>query len=306
MITCDVRAMACAALLASTAFAQAENEAAARALFTQGRALVDAGRYAEACPKFEAASRLYTGAGLLLNLADCYEHTGRTASAWTTFGAAASAAERVNHETDLAEAQRRQAALEPRLSKLVIRVTTDAPGLVVTRDGTTVDRAAWGTPLPIDPGAHTISAEATDRHAWSSSVSVTDPGTITVEVPELGPLTVPAVVTTPPVIEPIQHRSYWTGQRVFGFVMTAVGLVAMGASGVLAWQAKSLYDTATSEFGNAQYQDSVTAVTLGDAATVTLAAGAGVALVGLIVWLAAPRSTHLAVHASGLGIVREF
>ena len=74
--------------------AQAEDQAAARALFNEGRELLTAGRYAEACPKFEAARKLYASAGILLNLGDCYERLGRTASAWTEFGEAVSLARR--------------------------------------------------------------------------------------------------------------------------------------------------------------------------------------------------------------------
>src|SRR5688572_27022649 len=84
------------------AHAQAENQAAARALFEEARDLAKAGNYSAACPKFEAANRLYASPGALLNLADCYEHLGRTASAWSQFGEAASVAERADR-SDVAE-----------------------------------------------------------------------------------------------------------------------------------------------------------------------------------------------------------
>src|SRR5262249_12581297 len=144
--------------------------------------------YAEACPKLQAAAKLYAGSGVLLNLGDCYEHAGRTASAWTEFREAAYAATGAGRADDLAEANRRQAALEPRLSRLTIRVAHGAPDLVVRRDGKVVDVAAWGTALPVDPGAHALSAEASGRAPWSASVSVTEPGaTVVVDVPELAP-----------------------------------------------------------------------------------------------------------------------
>src|SRR6202040_697588 len=112
----------------------------ARALFNEARELMKAGQYDEACPKLEAATRLHEGSGLLLNLGDCYEHVGRTASAWTEFGEAASAAERQGRAVDQAEAQKRQAAIEPKLSRLAIRVNKEAPGLVVKRDGSALER----------------------------------------------------------------------------------------------------------------------------------------------------------------------
>ena len=88
MTRCELRgislaaALACAAAVsahAPVARAQAEDQAAARALFDEGRALMKAGQYADACPKLEAARRLFTSAGILLNLADCHEKIGRTA-----------------------------------------------------------------------------------------------------------------------------------------------------------------------------------------------------------------------------------
>jgi hypothetical protein len=171
---------------AAPAAAQGQDEAAARALFLDGRQLLKAGRYDEACPKFEAARKLYTSAGLLLNLADCDEHANRTASAWTEFGDAASAAANAGRQKDEIEAKRRQAALEGRLSRLAIRVTAAARDEVVKRDGAAIDRAAWESAIPVDPGVHAIAAEAPDRSPWSASVSVTEPGkTVTVEVPEL-------------------------------------------------------------------------------------------------------------------------
>src|SRR5262245_2191529 len=119
---------------AGSADAQVEDEAGARALFNEARELMRTGNYDAACPKLEATRRLYAGSGVLLNLGDCYEHLGRTASAWTTFGEAASTAARLGRAEDETEAKRRQAAIEPRLSRLSIRIMKETPQLRVKRD----------------------------------------------------------------------------------------------------------------------------------------------------------------------------
>src|SRR6185437_12182075 len=125
MKTCEGRRLAAAlAVVAavaapSTARAQAQDQATARALFEQGRALMKDGQFTAACPKLDAAARAYPSAGILLNLGDCYEKTGRTASAWTEFGEAASVAARTNRPDDAAEAHRRQTALEESLTRVV-------------------------------------------------------------------------------------------------------------------------------------------------------------------------------------------
>ena len=55
---------------------------AAEALFSAGRADVERGDYASACPKFADSQRLDPAPGTLINLADCEEHVGQLARAW--------------------------------------------------------------------------------------------------------------------------------------------------------------------------------------------------------------------------------
>jgi hypothetical protein len=315
MTTCDSPRLfavaclaACAALGAATpARAQAEDQATARALFNEARALMAQRHYREACPKLEAASKLYSGSGLLLNLADCFEHLGRTASAWTEFGEAASTADRTGRANDKAEAERRQAALEPKLSKLAIQVTAATSGLVVNRDGTELSRGAWGTAVPVDPGDHAVSADAPGRTPWSTSVSVTQAGkTFTVQVPELeaaatAPATATATTAAPtpsgtsdqPLVVSAPDAApapYWTGRRLAGFALTGAGVLGMGVGGVLGLAAKSKYTTAQGESGAPRHDDSASAVSTGNVATVVVAAGAVLAAGGLVVWLTAPNA----------------
>src|SRR6185437_15434982 len=63
----------------------ASDKAAAEALFDAAKKLYADKKYAEACTRFDASEKLDRGIGTLLYLADCYEHVGRTASAWATF-----------------------------------------------------------------------------------------------------------------------------------------------------------------------------------------------------------------------------
>jgi tetratricopeptide (TPR) repeat protein len=176
----------CALLASTVARAQAEDQAAARALFEDGRRLLKNGQYQEACRRLEAASKLYASPGILLNLGDCYEKVGRSASAWTEFGEAAASAARARRNDQIGEAKRRQSALEPKLTRLTIRVSREEPGLAITRDQIDVSSAAWGEAIPVDPGTHEIRAEASGYQPWSTSVVVSTPGqTVAVDVPAL-------------------------------------------------------------------------------------------------------------------------
>jgi serine/threonine-protein kinase len=280
-------------------------------LFNEARGLIGQGKFDQACPKLEAASKLYAGSGVLLNLGDCYEHLGRTASAWNEFGEAVSAAERAGRADDQAEAKRRQAALDPKLSKIVIHVAKASPGLVVKRDGTALDPAVWGIAIPVDPGAHTVTAEAVGRAPWSTSVNVVDPGkTVTVEVPDSSQSSAVPLVVAPAVVLPaplptsggvdvpanagvvaetssVGSTSYWTGRRVAGVVVAGVGVVSLGVGGILGLAAKSKFNSAENEASPERESDSASAVSLGNVATSFVIGGAVVAAAGLVVWLTA-------------------
>jgi tetratricopeptide (TPR) repeat protein len=102
--------------------AEASDSVVAQALFDDGKRLMAAGNVVEACPKFEESQRRDPGTGTLLNLAACYEQSGRLASAWSTYLAAAFSAHAAGDAAREALARDGAQALEPRLSKLVIRV----------------------------------------------------------------------------------------------------------------------------------------------------------------------------------------
>src|SRR6185503_17629353 len=93
-------------------------ETAAEALFVEGKRLMGAGNYAEACPKIAESQRIDPGPGTLLTLATCYDRSGKTASAWTTYKDALGVIDPVKRKEWAARAKERVAALEPSLSKL--------------------------------------------------------------------------------------------------------------------------------------------------------------------------------------------
>jgi Flp pilus assembly protein TadD len=84
--------VALASARTSLAQTSATDKAAVRALFDEGKRLMDAGQFAQACPKFADSEKLDPDVGTLLDLGVCYEKNGQTASAWATYKEAASAA----------------------------------------------------------------------------------------------------------------------------------------------------------------------------------------------------------------------
>src|SRR4051794_33573309 len=117
--------------LATLAFASAAHaeptadSQIAQSLFDDGRVLMDAGRFAEACPKFAESQRLEPAAGTLLNLALCHEHEGKTATAWTEFRDALSLAMAAQRKDRQELAELHIATLGPKLTRLSVAVPPD-------------------------------------------------------------------------------------------------------------------------------------------------------------------------------------
>src|SRR4051812_42462687 len=157
--------------IASSARAQ-DDTASALSLFEEGKKLATEGNYAEGCRKLLASYNLVQKVGTLLNLADCYEKQGKTASAWARFTEAATMAERAGQNDRVEFAHKHAAELAPRLSRLTVVVATRPPGLEVKRDGAALDPVVFGAAVPVDPGPHGVEAHAPGKKPWSGSVDV--------------------------------------------------------------------------------------------------------------------------------------
>lgn len=154
-------ALAFVTLVTSAAHAQSTNdEMLAQSLFDEGRTLMDAGRYSEACPKLAESQRLDPGAGTLLNLAICHESEGRLATAYTELNASVSLAAKDGRKDRESIARKHLAALTPRIPHVSIHVTEEVDGLEVRLDGGPVRKPAWDVVTGVDPGWHQVEAEA--------------------------------------------------------------------------------------------------------------------------------------------------
>ncbi len=169
----------------------------AQALFDEARQLMEAKRYADACPKLAESQRLDPGGGTLLNLAVCHEKEGKVASAQAEFNDALSLAIRDGRKERQDLARERLAALDakvPRVS-VVVAPEADVEGIEVKLDGLVLRRAAWGVATPVDPGLHHVEATAPGVRAWRVDVPVELAERKSVRVPAftgLAPLPPPA------------------------------------------------------------------------------------------------------------------
>jgi hypothetical protein len=218
----------------------AEDRAAADALYEEAGNLMKAGRFVEACPKLEASQKLDPGIGTTMRLGYCYEHAGRTASAWSAYNDAEGMARKAGDKR-ADEAGQRAKQIEPLLSRLVLDVAPEnrGGGTEIRRDGRVIDAGAWASAIPIDPGSHEIEASAAGRQAWKTTITIAaKAGTQTVVVPAL------AATATAPVAA-IEARPFWGGQRIAGAAVGGVGIVGLVVGAVFG--ARALAKMATSK-----------------------------------------------------------
>jgi hypothetical protein len=294
--------------------AQSGNAAAAEALFAEGRRLVNAGDFTNACPKFADSERLDPSVATLLNLGACYDKAGKTASAWATFREAVSAAQAAKRDDYSSVAQKRATALEPTLSRIVIsEKDTSVQGIEIKRDGVIVTQAEWGVAIPVDPGAHLIEASAPSKKPWQTTLTIAaGAAPITVEIPTLEdapappPAPVPVVAPTPAPMEndapatdaaPARDTGIGNSQRMVGVVVGVVGVVGLGVGTAFIFSAKSSYNDSLTNCPNAKNvcnQAGVTerdsALKSGNFATVAYGVGAAAIATGLVLWFTAPTS----------------
>lgn len=157
----------------------------ADALFKEGRALFDAKRYDEACPKLAESQRLEPGAGTMLALALCHEQQGKTATAWRELREAARLGRSVGRSDLAAAAQKRADAMEPRLSRLVVRMPEAADGYEVRCDEEKLDGEALGKPFAVDPGEHKVEVSASGKKSRSYAVRLAGAGLVEILVEPL-------------------------------------------------------------------------------------------------------------------------
>ena len=225
-----VVAIATIALLTRTAIAEpkktdpsSDARAMAETLFFAGRGLMDAGRYQEACQRFQESYRLDAAAGTLLNLATCHEKIGKIASAWGEFKQSLAEAEKAKRPDRITFASEHIKTLEPDLPYLTITVLEAAAGLEVFRNGGALGIGSLGIELPVDPGDVEIAARAPGYVPSTTTIKIELREHRTVALPRLVKAKAPVVLPRIP-----EAPAFWTSKRVSGMAVIGVGLVTAG------------------------------------------------------------------------------
>jgi hypothetical protein len=215
-----------------------QSVAAATALFDEAVALMDKGKFTEACPKLSKSQEIAPSGGTLLALGECYERTGRNASAWLAFREAAARAASAGKKDAESAALERAARAFVTLSKLTVHIAEAATvqGVEVRRDGVPMKPAEIGTAVPLDPGTHLIEAVAPGHRTWSAHVVLASRGSVEVTVPALD-LVTSGLETTPQSPPPEAPRG--SAQRTIAVVVAGAGAALLAAGAVFGVMAGS-------------------------------------------------------------------
>ena len=258
-----------------------DNRARAQQLFDSALADAESGNFVAACPKFLASQDADPKTSTLMNLANCYQHNGQTASAWGAFREAEVIARKAGRPELESAARTRATALEPKLVRLNI-VVPDASrlaGLVVTRDGSLIPAGEWGVAIPLDPGEHVLTASADGHKSWAEHVDIAaESKTVTLPALEIA---VPDPVASPSVAAAPLPKRLTTFQMV-GVAGAGVGVAALIGGGVLALVARSSYNDAHDQCRAGAGGCPASAVSDADAAYTKAAIATGIFITGAV------------------------
>jgi hypothetical protein len=301
----------CFVMGAASAFAQAaseaqppENVAEADRLFKQASLHMDRREYDAACPLLERSHALDPSSGTLLNLGDCYEQRGSTASAYRTFEEARALSIRTARTDRAQVAELRKKRLLPILRQLIVVPPKASPAtLTLYLDQKPLPRSAWNVPLPVDPGAHVLRAAAGGHSDYSATVSAPLPGAIaSVAIPALMPL------------DPSGHAEAQArgdggldGQQIAAIACGVVGVAGVATGTVFGLRSKAKHEESDRYCSGIRCPEQRGVELMDDARRAGNVSTAGfiVGGVGLgaaaVLWFARPFSNEVAATEIGFG-----
>jgi hypothetical protein len=291
------------AAVASPALASAQDPAAetsaealkrAREQFGQALALQTAGDWAGALALLKEVAAVKSTPQVRFNMALCEEKLGRLVAALGDYELAAADARAEKAEQVAEEVETRLEALHARIPKLTVKRGAGADTAIVAVDGVSLGDQVLGSPMPADPGPHTVEATAPGFKPFRQSIRLAEQQSQTVElVLEAEP---------PPPPRAVGGGTLQSGgrSRLPGYIIGGVGLASVGASGVFfalrAGKISDLDKVCPDHQCPASAQSDISAgKTYTTIANVTLAVGVAAVAGGLVLVLTSGPSTEPSV-----------
>ncbi len=214
------------ALVAAPAWAEPTADVdQADALFQEGRALMDRGELAAACPKLQKSFQLSPRLGTMLNLGACFEKNGQLARSLAIYERAATVAREAGRPDRERAARELAAAVEPRVARLLLVFDERVVGLTVDVDGETV--SLQGGLLPLDPGERRLVARAPGKSPYAVTLAAHAGETLRLNLRGLKD----EPTLSPPVIEGPALVARPNTARTVGVVVGLSAVVAGAAIG---------------------------------------------------------------------------
>jgi hypothetical protein len=200
----------------------------AREQFSQALALQTAGDWAGALALLKEVAAVKTTPQVRFNKALCEEKLGKLVQALGDYELAAADARAEKAEQVAEEAEARLESVRQRIPRITVRRGAGADAAIVSLDGVSLGDQVIGTPMPTDPGPHTIEAKAPGFKPFRQSIRLAEQQSEALEI------TLEAEPPPPPVTSATgSGRPVGAGRSpLYGYVIGGIGVASLAASGV--------------------------------------------------------------------------
>lgn len=202
----------------------------ARSQFQRGIELEQASNWSEALQQFREVGAVRMTPQVRFHIAYCEEQLGRLVTALGGYELALGEAEQVGPDFKR-EVDAAVSGLRARIPKLVIERGTNGEAALVQLDGVDLGGSSVGVEVPLDPGPHTVTANAPGYLQFTTTVELEEREVTHVTL-DLTPEPEPQPEENAPVKEVIVVAPPPGPNRTIPYVVGGVGIATLATSGI--------------------------------------------------------------------------
>jgi len=295
----------------------------AKQWFADGLAREEKADWAGALDLFRRAAQVKRTPQIVYHVGLCESRSGDLVEALVDLDSAAAIA-RAAHADDVVTAAKAELAdVKARIPRLDVRVAGDAAPARFVVDGSTIALSLLHTPMPLDPGEHTVTIEFSSGASATAKVTLAEHDAKTVSLspaaasPASAPASAPVAPASPPASSPAAAEppaavpdSSPRGGSAVPWVLVGVGGAVFAAGAIFFVEARvkegSLHDACPSRTGcdpslESSYDTAKTfnAVGLGLGAVGAVGVAAGATMLGFRTSPSSPSSRSALVVGPG-------
>ncbi len=199
----------------------------AREQFAQALALQTGGDWAGALALLKEVAAVKPTPQVRFNIALCEERLGLLVAALGDYELAAADAQAQKVDQVRQEVDARLESLKARVPRVVVTRGTGADSATISLDGVSLGDSVLNSPLPVDPGPHTVEGTGPGFIPFKQSFRVAEQQTVTIEV-QLVPEPVKRDTIVPPPPPPPPQT-----MRTAGLIVGGAGVASLITSGVM-------------------------------------------------------------------------